>query len=130
LDYYITTSVARPFDGVVAEVIERLKAEDLDVLYDVDLAAALQANAGVRIPCYRILGACNATLAREALELQSPLGVLLPCHVVVREAADDCVSVASVDPVAAIDRSGSTALARIALEVRKRLTRVVAGIAN
>jgi hypothetical protein len=50
--------------------------------------------------------------------------------VVVREAADDCVSVASVDPVAAIDRSGSTALARIALEVRKRLTRVVAGIAN
>ena len=130
MDYYIATKVARPFDGVVAEVIERLKSEDLDVLYDVDLAAALEAKIGVPIPGYRILGACNAQLACEAMQLQSPMGVLLPSHVVVREAGEDCVSIAIVDPIAAIDRSGNTALARIALDVRKRLTRVVGGIGN
>ena len=130
MDYYIATSVSRPFDSVVTEVIDRLKSEDFDVLSTIDLAATLRARLGARIPRYFVLGVCNAQLACEALEFQGTLGVLLPCHVIIRETNENWVEIASVDPIATVDRGGNTALARIALEVRNRLSRVVEGIAH
>jgi uncharacterized protein (DUF302 family) len=72
--------------------------------------------------------ACNPSLAHEALE--DKLGVLLPCNVIVHEKADRRVEVASVDPVAVMERAANPALARIALEVRGRLARVVDGVAS
>jgi uncharacterized protein (DUF302 family) len=129
LSYYISNEVAGPFERVLAEVIERLKSEGFGVLSDIDVRATLKARAGAEIPPYRILGACNPQLALEALSIESRLGVMLPCNVIVHAAADDRVEVASVDPVAALERTGNPALARIALEVRKRLSRVVQGMA-
>jgi uncharacterized protein (DUF302 family) len=79
---------------------------------------------------YRILGACDPSLAHEALRIEDKLGVLLPCNVIVHEAPDRRVEIASVDPVAALERAGNPALARIALEVRGRLAKVVAGVAS
>jgi uncharacterized protein (DUF302 family) len=128
LSYYIAKDVARRFDCVVSEVIERLGSEGFGVLSDIDVAATLKAEVGAQIPPYRILGACNPQLAHEALAIEGRLGVLLPCNVIVYETADDRVEIVSVDPVAALERTGNPSLARIALEVRKRLSRVVDGI--
>ena len=128
MNYYIATTVAQPFDDVVSEVIERLRAEGFGVLTDIDIRAALKAKIGAEMSRYRILGACNPSLAHEALKIEAKLGVLLPCNVIVHETADRRVEVASVDPVAVMERAGNPALARIALEVRGRLAKVVDGI--
>jgi uncharacterized protein (DUF302 family) len=128
VSYYLATTVNRPFDVVVSEVIERLKAEGFGVLTDIDVQATLKAKLGVDVPHYRILGACNPLYAYEALNIEDKLGVLLPCNVIVRESADRQVEVASVDPVAAMERTGNPALARPALEVRKRLAKVIDGL--
>jgi uncharacterized protein (DUF302 family) len=45
--------------------------------------------------------------------------VLLPCNVVVREAADGRVEVASIDPVTAMERTGNPTLEVTAHEVRR-----------
>lgn len=128
MSYYIAKTVARPFDSVVAEVIERLAAEGFGVLVDIDLQATLKAKLGVDMLLYRILGACNPSLAYDALKVEERLGVLLPCNVIVRETADRRVEVASVDPVATMERTGNPTLTRPALETRSRLTRVVEGL--
>lgn len=128
MSYYIAKDVARPFDDVVAEVIERLGSEGFGVLTDIDVRATLKAKISAEMPCYRILGACSPQLAHEALTMEDKLGVLLPCNVIVHETADQRVEIASVDPIAAMDRTGNPALARIALEIRKRLARVVDGV--
>ena len=128
MSYYLATTVTRPFDAVIAEVIAGLKAEGFGVLTDIDVQATLKAKLGVNIPRYRILGACNPQFAHEALTVEDKLGVLLPCNVIVRESADLGVEVASVDPVAAMERTGNPALARPALEVRKRLAKVIDGL--
>jgi uncharacterized protein (DUF302 family) len=128
MSYYIATTVAQPFDDVVSEVIELLEAEGFGVLTDIDVRAALKSKIGAEIACYRILGACNPSLAHEALNIEDKLGVLLPCNVIVQETADRRVEVASVDPVGVMERTANPALARIALEVRSRLARVVDGI--
>ncbi|MES1263578.1 MAG: DUF302 domain-containing protein [Peristeroidobacter soli] len=126
--YYIARSCTRPFDAVVADTIERLKAEGFGVLTDIDVQATLKAKIGVDMPKYRILGACNPRLAHEGLQVENKLGVLLPCNVIVRETAEHQVEVASVDPVNAMERTGNPALAATAEEVRRRLQRALSAI--
>ncbi len=128
MKYYIAKDVRQPFDQVVEQVIERLKVEGFGVLTDIDVSATLKSKIGAQLPRYRILGACNPKLAYEALKMEDKLGVLLPCNVIVRETADGHVEVASVDPVAAMERTGNPALASFAIEVRKRLVNVVESI--
>jgi uncharacterized protein (DUF302 family) len=130
MNYYIAKIVGRPFDSVVAEVIARLGIEGFGVVTDIDVQALLKAKIGADIPRYRILGACNPGLAYDALKVEERVGVLLPCNVVVRETADRQIEVASVDPVATMERTGNPTLTRPALEVRARLTRVVQALGS
>jgi uncharacterized protein (DUF302 family) len=128
--YYIAKTVPGPFDRVLADVVERLKGEGFGVLTDIDVQATLKNKIGAEMSKYRILGACNPSFAHEALKLEDKLGVLLPCNVIVRETTDGQVEVASVDPVASMERTGNPALAATAEEVRRRLSNVIAAIAS
>ena len=129
MTYYISKISSRPFDTVVADTVERLKAEGFGVLTDIDVQATLKAKIGADIPRYRILGACNPRLAHEGLKLEDKLGVLLPCNVIVRETADGKVEIASVNPVDSMQRTGNPALAATADGVRSGLTRALDAVA-
>lgn len=129
MTYYLATKVDGPFDRVLANVVELLKGEGFGVLSDIDVQATLKAKIGADMPRYRILGACNPGFAHEALKLEDKLGVLLPCNVIVREASDGQIEVASVDPVVAMQRTGNPALEPTAEEVRRRLSRVIDALA-
>jgi len=121
MSYYISKTVERPFDDVVADVTARLKEQGFGLLTDIDVQATLKAKIGADMSKYRILGACNPRFAHEALQLEDKLGVLLPCNVIVRETRDRKVEVASVDPVTAMERTGNAALRSTAEEVRRLL---------
>jgi len=111
MSYYLARISTRPFDAVVAETIDRLRAEGFGILSDIDVQATLRAKIGADVPRYRILGACNPQFAHEALRIEDKLGVLLPCNVIVRETGTGDVEVASIDPVASLERTGNPALA-------------------
>ena len=121
MSYYIARTVDKPFDAVVADVTSRLKAQGFGVLTDIDVQGTLKGKIGAEMGRYRILGACNPRFAHEALKLEDKLGVLLPCNVIVRETADGRVEVASIDPVAAMERTGNPALRSTAEKVRQML---------
>ena len=67
------------------------------VLTEIDVAATLKAKLDVDRPPLKILGACNPTLAHQALQLDPSVSLLLPCNVVI-EAVDGATKVAAVDP--------------------------------
>ena len=125
MSYYISKTVDRPFDAVVAEVTAGLKEQGFGLLTDIDVQSTLKTKIGADIPKYRILGACNPRFAHQALQIEDKLGVLLPCNVIVRETPDRKVEVASIDPVAAMERTGNPALRSTAEEVRRLLTKAV-----
>lgn len=54
---------------------------------------------------YRILSACNPAISRETLEIEDKIGTILPCNVIVQDASDGNVEVATIDPasMAAVD---------------------------
>ncbi len=127
--YYMAKTVGGDFDAVVAAVTARLKAHGFGVLTDIDVQATLKGKIGAEMPKYRILGACNPALAHAALQQETRLGVLLPCNVVVRQSADQRVEVASIDPVASLERTGNEALRPFAEQVRAALDAVLAELA-
>ena len=125
MSYYISKTVDRAFDAVVADVTARLKEQGFGLLTDIDVQSTLKAKIGADTAKYRILGACNPRFAHQALQIEDKLDVLLPCNVIVRETPDRKVEVASIDPVAAMEPTGNPALRSTAEEVRRLLTKAV-----
>jgi uncharacterized protein (DUF302 family) len=89
--------VDRPMDQVEPAMREALAGQGFGVLTEIDVAATLKAKLDIDGPALKILGACNPTLAHQALEIDPSTALLLPCNIVLRsDGARTKVSI--VDP--------------------------------
>jgi uncharacterized protein (DUF302 family) len=111
----------KDFATAVAGVTEPLNVEGLAVLTEIDVQATMRSKFGIEVRPGRLLGACNPPLAHHAVEAETGIGLLLPCHVVVREETDGGIVVGFMDPVAALQRTSNPEVAQVAHEVRARL---------
>ena len=125
MSYYLSRMLPVAFDEAVARTMEALKKEGFGVITEIDVKQTLKEKIGVDFPSYRILGACNPALAYEALKLESKVGTMLPCNVVVRDAGNGQTEVAAIDTVASMQAIGNPELKRAAQQVRAKLERVV-----
>jgi len=116
------------FADAIARVTQALQGEGFGVLTDIDVAATMKKKINQNMPPYRILGACNPSLAHRALEAEPAIGLLLPCNVVVREDLAGKVHVEFMDPNAVLELVGGPQINRVASEVRQRLERVMAAV--
>ena len=121
---FATTLTGKPFDHVLGEVVEALKLEGFGVLSDIDVARAMRDKLGVAMPPYRILGACNPPLARQALEAEPDVGLLLPCNVIVREVSPVTIVVGFLDPLTMVGLTGREDVRPVAEAAEQRLRRV------
>lgn len=128
MSYYLGKVLPLAFDEAVTRTMEALKKEGFGVLTDIDVRETLKKKIGVEFPSYRILGACNPALAYEALKLESKVGTMLPCNVVVRDAGGGQTEVAAIDPVASMQAIDNPELKLAAEQVRAKLKRVVAAL--
>ena len=112
------------FAAALERVRRELQAEGFGILTEIDVTATMRSKLGAEMEDYVILGACNPPLAHRALESDRHIGLLLPCNVVVRSAADGTI-VEVLDPRIIGTLSDSSGVAVIADEAAERLDRAL-----
>jgi len=128
MSYYFAKTLPTDFPRAVERVVEALKGQGFGIVTEIDVKDTFKKKLGVEFRNYRILGACNPGLAREALEIEDKIGTMLPCNVVVQELPDGTVEVAAIDPVASMAAVDNLRLRAPAEQVRDLLRRVVSGL--
>lgn len=121
-------TIALNYEEAIAKVIDELKKEGFGVLTEIDVKETLKKKLNADFRPYKILGACNPTLAHQALQKEVELGMFLPCNVIVYRADDGRTVVSAVDPKIALGRLNRPQLEPIADEVAVRLRRVIAAV--
>lgn len=125
MDYFFVKTVEMPFESAISAATATLRTHGFGVLSEIDVRDTLKKKLGVDIRPYRILGACNPSMAYRALQAEPLIGTMLPCNVVVREREDGKIDVAAVDPVASMQAVDNPKLAAVAEEVRRMLRQAV-----
>ena len=115
------------FAEVEARTRAALAARGFGVLTEIDVQATMKARIDRDMASYTILGACNPTMAWEAIALEPRAGAMLPCNVVLRQ-VEEGVEVSAVDPVASMSAIDNPALARVAARVRDLLSEAVEAV--
>jgi uncharacterized protein (DUF302 family) len=88
-----------PFDKVVSKVTQSLEQQGFAIVTDIDVQDAFLKNLKIGFRRYKILGACNAQLAFNAINLEANAGIMLPCHVVIQEHENGEVEISAINPL-------------------------------
>ncbi|GGX48569.1 DUF302 domain-containing protein [Saccharospirillum salsuginis] len=115
------------FETVDARARQALADHGFGVLTEIDVQATMKKKLDKEMPPYRILGACNPTMAYEAIGLEPRVGAMLPCNVILRS-VEDGVEVSAVDPVASMSAIDNDELKAVAGQVRDLLNKAVMAI--
>ena len=126
--YYFAKALELDFDDAVRNTIEALKQEGFGIITEIDVQETLKKKINVDFRKYRILGACNPTLAYEALQIEDKVGAMLPCNVVVQDLGGGRTEVAAIDPVASMQAIDNPRLRQAAELVQGLLKKVVASL--
>jgi len=125
VSYYISAKLQTSFEDAIARTEAALKTEGFGVISRIDIQQTLKSKIDVDFRPYTILGACNPTLAHEALQHEDKVGLMLPCNVIVQQPDAGEVEVAAIDPVASMQAIRNPELVKAAEVVREKLARVI-----
>ena len=125
MKYYIRKKIDATFEQAIDEVKESLGIEGFGVLSEINMHDKLKEKLNVDFRRYTILGACNPAYAYQALQCEDKIGTMLPCNIVIQEIGKNKIEVAAVDPVASMMAIENPELAKIALEIKVKLERVI-----
>jgi uncharacterized protein (DUF302 family) len=128
MSYYFAKTLEAGFDEAVARTREALQREGFGVITEIDVRQTLKTKIGVDFRPYLILGACNPTMAHEALRLEDKVGTMLPCNVVVQQLEPGRAEVAAIDPVASMRAIDNPKLLETAQVVAAKLRAVIASL--
>lgn len=124
---YYHSKIFRGFDfeALLTRVEKELKEEGFGILTEIDLSETLKKKLNVDFRKYKILGACNPTLAHRALLAEPKIGIMLPCNVILEEIDEDRIEVSAVNPIASMQAVNNTELEAIATSVNQKLKTVI-----
>ena len=98
MKYSYSKDIKSGFEDTERKVHTALMEVGFGVLTEINMKDAFQKKLNLEYKNYKILGACNPTLAHEALESESLIGILMPCNILIIDNEDQTTKV--VFPIA------------------------------
>lgn len=126
-NYGFTKAVALPFADAVTKVKEKLALEGFGQLTEIDVQAKLKEKIGADMEPYVILGMCNPKLAHQALSIETEIGLLLPCNVIVY-VQDGITHIAAQKPSLMLQIVEKDELKAVADEAEARIVKALESI--
>ena len=124
MDYGYKRQLNTSYEETLSRAREELQKEGFGVLTEIDVKATLKKKLDVDFDKYIILGTCNPPFAYQALQTERDIGLLLPCNVIIYE-SDGKTNVSAIVPTVAMNMVENPSLKNIAIEVEKKLKRVI-----
>jgi uncharacterized protein (DUF302 family) len=125
MNYYISKKIDATFEQAIDEVKEALAIQGFGVLSEININEKLKEKLDIDFRRYTILGACNPAYAYKSLQIEDKIGTMLPCNVVVQELHKNVIEVSAVDPIASMMAIENPKLAKLALEIKGKLEKVI-----
>ena len=123
---YYSTKLKMPFQEVLEKITENLEHQGFGVITTIDFQDTFKRKLNIRFRNYKILGACNPLFAYKAISLESHMGVMLPCNIVIQEHENGEVEVSAINPLESLDKTlNTTQLVDLATEIGVRLRAAV-----
>ena len=88
MKYGYSKDIEHDFKSSEAMVIHALMEVGFGVLTEINIKDSFKNKLNIDYRNYKILGACNPSLANEALKDESLIGILMPCNVLVIDNED------------------------------------------
>lgn len=126
--YGFNVTIDATMEAAEVKVRDALAAEGFGVLTEIDVQKVMKAKLDIDRSGYKILGACNPSLAHEAIEAEPDIGLLLPCNVLLREEDGGKVNISFMDPVAVLGMVDNPKIAEVAPLVQGKLKNVAANL--
>lgn len=124
MNYDYTRKLNISFARALDKVRQELSKEGFGVLSEINVKDTLKRKLDIDYENYFILGACNPSLAYQALKIEKKIGLFLPCNIVVYEDGDG-VFASAILPTAAMSIVDNPPLKEIAKEAEGRLKKVI-----
>ncbi|WP_333820743.1 DUF302 domain-containing protein [Ohtaekwangia sp.] len=119
---YYSRKLRISFEEALAKVTTNLQQRGFSIVTTLDMKGIFWQKLGEEFRNYKILVACNASFAFNAISLESHVGVMLPCNIVVQEHENEEIEVSAINPLENIDKTMSTpSLVELASDVTNRL---------
>ena len=125
MSYYFTKTTALGYEQALTKVQAELKKEGFGIITEIDIAETFQKKLNVDFRKCKILGACNPTFAHDALQVESRIGTMLPCNVIVQEREDGQTEVSAINPSESMKAVQNAELEHIGQQVAAKLQSVV-----
>ncbi len=122
--YGYSVRVKASFREAVERVKEAFAAEKFGVLSEIDVKAKMKEKLGEDMEDYVILGMCNPKLAYGALRMETEIGLLLPCNVIVYR-TDGVTHVAAQRPQVMLAVTGNESIVAAAEEADEKILRAI-----
>lgn len=126
----ISTTLRTTFDDAVDRTRKVLSDQGFGVLTEINVTATLKQKLDEDMEEYLILGACNPSLAHQALGVNRQIGLLLPCNVVVRADGHHAgaVIVEAMDPQVMVQMADAPGLQDVADDAADKLRVAIAAL--
>ena len=93
MKYSYSKDIKLSFQDTESKVKDALMNIGFGVLTEINMKEAFKAKLNLEYKNYKILGACNPTLAHEALQSESLIGILMPCNILIIDNQDETTKI-------------------------------------